>query len=59
LLLCTALLAVPPYLTPMADALHLVPPTPIEWALILGFSAVPMLVTQLITVALVSSRTGT
>ena len=59
LLLCTALLAVPPYLTPMADALHLVPPTSIEWALILGFSAVPMLVTQLITVALVSSRTGT
>lgn len=58
LLLCTALLAVPPYLPPMADALHLSPPTPIEWSLIFALSAVPLLVTQLITVALVSRRTG-
>ena len=58
LLLCTALLAVPPYLPPMADALHLVPPTPIEWLLILGFSSAPLLTTQFITVALVSPRSG-
>jgi len=56
LLLCTALLAMPPYLTPMADALHLAPPTPIMWSLILGLSAVPLLVTQVVTVALVSLR---
>lgn len=58
LLLCTALLAVPPYLTPMADVLHLVPPTPIEWSLILGLSAVPLLMTQIVFVALLSPRTG-
>jgi hypothetical protein len=39
----TALLAVPPYLAPVAD----------EWFLILGLS-VPLLVTQIVTIARVS-----
>ena len=36
LLLCTALLAVPPYLAPMAELLQLSPPTLTMWAIILA-----------------------
>jgi Ca2+-transporting ATPase len=46
LLLCTALLAGPPYLPPMVDVLHLTPPTPIMWAIILSISATPLIITQ-------------
>ena len=56
LLLCTALLAAPPYLAPIADVMHLVPPTPIMWAIILGSSAMPLVVTQAVTLTLVSLR---
>ena len=56
LLLCTALLAVPPYLTPMAEVMHLVPPSSIMWALILGLSAAPVVVTQAVMLTLASLR---
>ena len=56
LLLCTALLAAPPYLAPLADVMHLVPPTPIMWAVILGSSAAPLVVTQAVTLTLESLR---
>lgn len=46
LLLCTVLLAVPPYLPPVAHVLHLEPPSPVMWAIILGLSIAPLLVTQ-------------
>jgi len=46
LLLCTALLAVPPYVAPMAQVMHLAPPTATMWAVVLGLSLVPMLVVQ-------------
>jgi P-type Ca2+ transporter type 2C len=50
--LCTALLAVPPYLPPVAHVLHLAPPTAIMWAIILGLSAAPLLVTQVVTLTI-------
>ena len=56
LLLCTALLAAPPYLPPIADVMHLVPPTSIMWALILGSSAAPLVVTQAVMLTLASLR---
>src|SRR6516225_5149420 len=49
LLLCTGLLAVPPYLAPIADVLHLASVTPPMWAVILGLSAAPLLATQAAT----------
>ena len=56
LLLCTALLAVPPYLAPMAELLQLSPPTLTMWAIILALSAAPLVVTQAITLVLASLR---
>ena len=56
LVLCTALLAVPPYLAPVAHVLHLAPPTATMWAIILAFSAAPLVVTQAVTLMLVSLR---
>jgi P-type Ca2+ transporter type 2C len=52
LVLCTVLLAVPPYLPPLAHVLHLAPPTPAMWVIILGLSAAPLVVTQLVTLML-------
>jgi P-type Ca2+ transporter type 2C len=49
LLLCTALLATPPYFAPLADVLHLTPPTPGMWATILGMSIMPVIITQAVT----------
>jgi Ca2+-transporting ATPase len=49
LLLCAALLAVPPYLAAMADVMQLVPPTPAMWAIILGASVAPLIVMQAVT----------
>ncbi|MCR4281672.1 MAG: cation-transporting P-type ATPase, partial [Bauldia sp.] len=46
LLLCTALLAVPAYLPPMAHLLHLTRPDLTMWAVILGMSLAPALVGQ-------------
>ena len=56
LLLCTALLAVPPYLAPTAELLQLAPPTLTMWAIILALSAAPLVVTQAITLILASPR---
>jgi Ca2+-transporting ATPase len=49
LLLCTVLLVVPPYLAPIADVMHLVPPTPAMWSIILGSSVMPLVVVQVVT----------
>jgi Ca2+-transporting ATPase len=51
LLLCIVLLAAPPYLAPMAHVLHLAPPTLAMWVIILASSAAPLVVTQIITIA--------
>jgi P-type Ca2+ transporter type 2C len=45
-----------PYLTPMAEVMHLVPPSSIMWALILGLSAAPVVVTQVVMLTLASLR---
>jgi Ca2+-transporting ATPase len=52
LFLCTTLLVTPAYLAPIAHLLHLAPPTPIMWAIILGLSLAPLLVTQAVTLML-------
>jgi len=41
----------------MAHVLHLAPVTPLMWAVILGLSATPLLVTQALTLMLVPLRT--
>ena len=58
LLLCTALLVAPPYLAPMADVMHLTPPTPTMWATILGMSVTPLIMTQTVTLMVVALRRG-
>jgi Ca2+-transporting ATPase len=57
LLLCTFLLVVPLYVPPMAQVLHLTAVTAAMWALILGLSVAPLLVTQVVTQMLVTWRT--
>jgi Ca2+-transporting ATPase len=59
LLLCTALLAMPPYISPTAHVLHLAPVTPLMWAVILGLSATPLLVTQALTLMLMQPSVET
>ena len=54
--LCTMLLAVPPYLPPAGHVLHLAPPSPVMWATIPGLSVAPLLVTQVVMLALASLR---
>ncbi|MGA7972410.1 MAG: cation-transporting P-type ATPase [Pseudolabrys sp.] len=49
LALCSALLVAPPYIPPIADVLHLAPPTAAMWAIILALSLAPMLVIQTVT----------
>jgi len=56
LALCTALLAVPPYLPPVAHVLHLAPPTATMWAIIIALSATPMVVTQTVMLMLAAWR---
>ena len=46
LALCTLLLAVPPYVAPMAQVLHLAPLTPAMWSVVVAMSLLPMLVVQ-------------
>lgn len=46
LVLCTVLVAAPPYVAPLAYVLHLVPPTATMWAVILSMSLAPLAVTQ-------------
>lgn len=54
--LCTVLLAVPPYVPPLAEVLHLSPPTPAMWAVILGLSLAPLLVSQAVSLLLAARR---
>jgi Ca2+-transporting ATPase len=56
LLLCAALLAVPPYLQPTADLLHLMPPTPAMWAIILAMSSAPLILIQGVTLMVMALR---
>ncbi len=56
ILLCTALLVAPPYFPPLAYVLHLAPPTPAMWAIILGMSVTPLVVTQAVTLTLAALR---
>ena len=56
LVLCTALLAIPPYVAPLAHVLHLAPPTPAMWATIFGMSLAPLVVAQVVTHILVKWR---
>jgi P-type Ca2+ transporter type 2C len=51
LLLCTTLLAAPPYIAPLAEVMHLTPPTAGMWAIILGMSFTPLIMTQVATLA--------
>ena len=46
LCLCSALLAAPPYIAPLAQVLGLVPLEPRMWAVVLGLSAAPVVVWQ-------------
>jgi Ca2+-transporting ATPase len=54
LLLCSGLLAAPPYLPLMAEVMHLTPPTPAMWATILGMSVTPLIVTQAVMLTVVA-----
>jgi len=47
--LCAALLIVPPYWPPLAHVLHLAPPTPAMWGVVLAMSLGPLLVAQAVT----------
>jgi Ca2+-transporting ATPase len=53
LALCTALLAIPPYVAPLAHVLHLAPPTGAMWAIIFVMSLAPTIVAQAVTHSLV------
>ncbi|WP_199178499.1 cation-translocating P-type ATPase [Acidimangrovimonas sediminis] len=48
LALCAALLAVPPYVPPLAGVLGLTPPDPAMWTTVLGLSAAPAAIWQLV-----------
>jgi len=54
--LCTLLLALPPYLPPVAHVLHLAPPSAAMWAIILGMSIAPLLVIQAVTAVVMAVR---
>ena len=54
LLLCTVLLAAPPYLEPAAQLLDLARPTETMWFLILAASAAPLVITQAVMLAVAS-----
>ncbi len=56
LALCSGLLIVPPYLPPVAEVMHLAPPTPAMWAVVLAMSIAPLIVTQAVTKLVVLLR---
>jgi Ca2+-transporting ATPase len=56
LALCSALLVLPPYVPPLAYVLHLAPPTPTMWTVVIALSAAPMIVTQAVTLGLAARR---
>jgi Ca2+-transporting ATPase len=55
--LCAVLLAVPPYLAPASQVLHLVPPSAEMWSIIIGLSIAPLLVTQTVMLMIKLLRT--
>jgi Ca2+-transporting ATPase len=57
LALCAVLLIVPAYFSPAAQMLHLAPPTPAMWSIIIGLSGAPLIFTQSVTFLLHSMRT--
>ena len=57
LALCTVLVAAPPYVAPLAQVLHLAPPSPAMWAIILGMSLAPLIVTQAVVAVQTRLRT--
>ena len=56
LLLCTVLLAAPPYLEPAAQLLDLARPTETMWFLILAASVAPLVITQAVMLVVASLR---
>ena len=50
--LCTLLLVIPAYVSPLAGVLGLTPPTAAMWAVVFIFSVAPMLVTQAVLAVL-------
>ncbi len=50
-LLCALLLATPPYLPPLAKVMHLTPPSPAMWVIIVGLSVAPLIVIQTVTLS--------
>ncbi len=48
IVLCTLLLAVPPYVAPAADLLELAPLTQEMWSVVLACSLAPLLVNQVV-----------
>ncbi len=55
-LLCVGLIAAPPYLRPMANLLHLTPPTPAMWAVIVACSLGPSVAIQTVMAILSRAR---
>jgi Ca2+-transporting ATPase len=58
LALCAALLVVPAYWSQMAELLHLAPRTLTMWSIVAGCSLAPMLLIQLVRLAIALSRRG-
>jgi Ca2+-transporting ATPase len=56
LALCTVLVTVPPYVAPLAHVLQLTPPSAAMWAVILGMSVAPLIVTQAVVEVLARLR---
>ena len=56
LLLCSMLLAAPPYLAPIAHVLALTSPTPIMLAIIFGLSLAPLFMMQVVMLILPSQQ---
>lgn len=56
LVLCAALLVIPAHLPPLAGVLHLTPPDPAMWLVILGMSFAPLLLSQAVALAIARLR---
>jgi len=56
--LCTLLLAAPPYLPSAAHLFHLAPPDAAMWSIILTMSIAPLVVIQVVTMAVMALRSG-
>jgi hypothetical protein len=56
LVLCTILLAAPPYWSPLAHVLGLARPDAVMWAIVIGMGLAPLAVVQAITQLLERQR---